>query len=156
NASAGWGTKGHKFSDLTGSDQAEFQFTNSAGSVVLAFNADYISQATSTTFPVSPFVPTGVVNYPGGFGTLGFSGGDGKFISGTKSAVLFIDTTITDNLIANPSGFTTNSPANPAAVGWNVVDGYTVIVSGDYFDKAGGVGGFGGVTIPFVHDSPSK
>jgi uncharacterized repeat protein (TIGR01451 family) len=141
NASAGWGTKGHKFTDLTGSDQAEFQFTNKAGNVILDFDADYVSAA-----------PTS--QYPSGYGTLGFSGGDGKFISGTQSAVLNIDTTITDDLNTPGNfGFTTNSPANPAAVGWNVVDGYTVIVSKAYFDQNGG---FGGVTIPFVHDSPSK
>src|SRR5262249_39255972 len=27
----GWGSKAHKFSDLTGSDKAEFDFTNAAG-----------------------------------------------------------------------------------------------------------------------------
>ena len=47
NASSGWGTQGHKFSDLLGSDQADFQFTDSKGNVVLDFMADYVSQGSS-------------------------------------------------------------------------------------------------------------
>src|SRR5262249_55973792 len=40
NVSAGY-SKGHKFSDLTGSDAAEFKFTDGKGNVVLQFDADY-------------------------------------------------------------------------------------------------------------------
>ena len=71
NAATGWGSKGHKFSDLTGSDEATFQFTDKTGKVVLSFQEDYISQATSATFG------DGVtIHYPSGYGTLGL-GGDG-------------------------------------------------------------------------------
>ncbi len=140
NASAGW-TSGHKFSDLLGSDQADFQFTDSKGNVVLDFLADYVSASSK---------------FPSGYGTLGVSGGDGKVNVGSAANVLYVDTTITDNLNQSSAyyGFTTNSPAtsDPLDAGWNNVDGYTVIVSAAAF----GANGFGGVSIPYVHDSPSK
>ncbi len=141
NASAGWGTQGHKFSDLLGSDQADFQFTDSKGNVVLDFLADYVSASSS---------------FPSGYGTLGVSGGDGKVNVGSAANVLYVDTTITDNLNQSSAfyGYTTNSPAttDPNDAKWNNVDGYTVIVSKNAF----GTNGFGGVSIPYVHDSPSK
>ena len=49
NASSGWGTQGHTFNDLLGSDQADFQFTDGKGNVVLDFLADYVSQGSSLT-----------------------------------------------------------------------------------------------------------
>ena len=95
------------------------------------------------------------MNYPSGYGTLGL-GGDGKLNTGSASNILAIDTTITDDLNQSPAyyGFTTNSPTPNTALdaNWNNVDGYTVIVSPAAF----GSNGFGSVTIPFVHDSPSK
>src|SRR5207249_438602 len=59
------------------------------------------------------------------------------------------------NLNQSPAfyGFTTDSPAPEANYPtWNYVDGYTVVVRGSTF----GASGFGGVTIPLVHNSPSK
>jgi hypothetical protein len=57
------------------------------------------------------------------------------------------------------SGFTANSPTETALLsgissppGWNYVDGYDVVVSKNAF----GTAGFGGVTIPLVHNSPAK
>ena len=64
NASSGWGTQGHKFNDLLGSDQADFQFTDGKGNVVLDFVADYVSQGSSMTLPDGT-----TVTYPSGYGT---------------------------------------------------------------------------------------
>ena len=71
NASSGWGTQGHSFNDLLGSDGADFQFTDSKGNVVLDFLADYVSQGSSLTLGGT------TVSYPSGYGTLGL-GGDGS------------------------------------------------------------------------------
>lgn len=148
NASAGW-TRGHKFTDLVGSDMATFKFTDGAGNVVLQFKADYVSAATSATFP------SGTVSYPSGYGTLGVNGGDGGMITGSAANVLSVKTTITTDLNQSPAfyGFTTNSPAPESSFPtWDYVDGYDIVVSHNAF----GANGFGGVTLPLVHDSPSK
>ena len=138
NISAGWSR--HAFKDLLGSDKAEFRFVNGNGSVVLDFFADYISAS---------------VSYPSGFGTLGVSGGEGSMVTGSANDVLSVTTTISDSLNQSPAfyGFTTDSPAPEANFPtWNYVDGYTVIVRGSVF----GASGFGGVSIPLVHNSPAK
>src|SRR5262249_5375717 len=63
----GWGgANKHKFSDLTGSDHAEFIFKDKNGNVVLDFFLDYISQTAVTAAT------------PSGYASLGVSGGDGK------------------------------------------------------------------------------
>ena len=148
-ASAGWGKGGHKFNDLIGSDKAEFRFTDAKGNVVLDFNADYVSKVSSLKLPSGA-----TVNYPSGYGTAGL-GGDGKLISGNAAFIESIDTTITDDLNQSPAyyGFITNSPAPGSSLfgGWNPVNRYTIAVSGAAF----GSNGFGGVTIPEVHDSPA-
>ena len=150
NASSGWGSHGHTFNDLLGSDQADFQFTDAKGNVVLDFLADYVSQGSTQTLPDGT-----TVSYPSGYGTLAL-GGDGKLITGNGNYILAVDTTITDDLNQSPAyyGFTTNSPSpsSPLDANWNNVDGYTVIVSAAAF----GSNGFGSVNIPYVHDSPSK
>jgi|GEM_PF-2100475 len=145
----GW-TGGHKFTDLTGSDKAEFSFRDTKGTVVLDFNCDYISAATSAKFGNGL-----TVNYPSSYGTLGPNGGDGKMLVGNSNSVLSVQTTFSDtlNLPAYQSGFTVNSPlpegSNP---NWNYVDGYRVVISKSAF----GTNGFGSVTIPLVHNSPPK
>jgi hypothetical protein len=154
-AATGW-PGGHKFNDLLGSDAAEFQFTDGNNKVVLDFLADYISQATSAKFG------DGItISYPSGYGTLGELGGDGKMISGSASNVLSVHTTISDTLNQSSTfyGFTVNSPPETSPLsgiskppGWNYVDGYYVLVSHNAF----GAAGFGGMTIPYIHDSPSK
>ena len=55
NASSGWGTQGHSFNDLLGSDQADFQFIDGKGNVVLDFLADYVSSTSSR-----PLLPVGL------------------------------------------------------------------------------------------------
>jgi hypothetical protein len=138
-AAAGW-TRTHTFQNLLGSDKAEFRFVNRNGAVVLDFFADYI---------------TASAGYPSGFGTLGVNGGEGDIITGNAADVLSVTTTISDTLNQSPAfyGFTVNSPTPEAAFpAWDFVDGYTVIVRGSAF----GPSGFGGVSVPLVHNSPSK
>src|SRR5262249_49512620 len=135
-------------------DEAEFRFTNGSGAVVLDFQVDYISAATKATFP------SGTVSYPSGYGTLGVSGGDGKLITGSAANVLFASTSLTTNLITYPTGYLVNSPAETAPLSsvstvappGDYTDSYTVIVS----KAAVGAAGFGGVSIPHQHNSPSK
>jgi hypothetical protein len=149
NSSSGWGHNGHKFQDLVGSDQAEFRVTNDSGKIVFDGEIDYIDKATSKTFPGGM-----TVSYPSGWGSLGDTGGDGKVIdTADNSKLLFATTTLTTDLNQSPAyyGFTTNSPAASDA-NWDPIDGYTVVLSGSLF----GMGTLGSVTIPEVHNSPSK
>jgi hypothetical protein len=137
----GWGSMGHKFDDLVGSDQCLFQFFDAKTNTVLEFACDYVSQ--SSTFPSD-------------YGTLGPFGGDGSMIVGASSSILKTNTTITTDLNQSAAyyGYTVNSPApsDPNYAGWDVVDGYDITVSGAVFSS----NGFGGVAIPYVHNSPSK
>jgi hypothetical protein len=142
----------HNFSDLTGSDKAEFRFTDGTGKTVLDFYSDYISAASSSVTPM------GTISYPSGYGSLGPNGGDGSMVLGSKSNVLWWSSTLTSNLNSGlnggfPSPYLLNSPTPEASFpNWDYVDGYSVIVSSNAF----GAAGFGGVTIPFVHNSPAK
>ena len=118
----GWTAIGkvHKFSDLTGSDQAEFRFNDSKGNVVLDFSADYISQATA---PAAACPNPNFTSYPSGYGTLGWCGGDGKWISGNKSYVVGVDSTLTDDLNQSSAfyGYTASIPRRqdfPAGTSW--------------------------------------
>ncbi|TSA44836.1 MAG: PEP-CTERM sorting domain-containing protein [Deltaproteobacteria bacterium] len=147
NTSVGWGSKGHTFGNLTGSDKAQFSFTDGLGTEKLNFYLDYVTQ--SGTFPSN-------------YGSLGVSGGDGKMITGAASYVQDWGTSIDYNLNVLHHVLTTNSPAttssssytvtNPALADWifNVV--YEVQIDKSVF----GASGFGGVTVPIVHDSPNK
>jgi hypothetical protein len=151
----GWGSKGHTFSNLTGSDKGHFDFKNAAGQSVMSFDLDYISQN-----------KTG-----GGYTSLGVTGGDGKISTGSASNVLQWGTSLGYNLnTLGYSQYTTNSPAatpqkdaqgnidyskpylNSAAPGWDYSITYEVLVSAAAF----GPSGFGSVSVPYAHDSPSK
>src|SRR4029077_12061546 len=69
--------------------------------------------------------------------------------------VLNVKTTLSENLKlpAFVSGYTVNSPQPEANFPtFDYIDGYDVVVSHNAF----GANGFGGVTLPLVHDSPSK
>jgi hypothetical protein len=155
-AATGW-SGGHKFMDLVGSDEATFLFTDSTGKQVLELQEDYISQASGATFA------DGVSNhYASGYGTLGPLGGDGKMLIGSSSNVLSCHTTFSDTLNTPPFTSATyqvnsapeTSPLSNISVppGWNYTDGYYVKISHNAF----GAAGFGGVTIPGVHNSPAK
>jgi hypothetical protein len=132
--SIGWGTKGHTFSNLTGSDKAHFDFYNAAGQAVLAFNLDYISATTATANKNSGYASLGVNGGDGGItsatGLAGLSGGKkgGSGGIGQASSILAWGTSIDYNLnhVAGNgsstaaglgfSSFTTNSPATTAAL----------------------------------------
>ena len=156
-ATSGWGSKGHKFSDLTGSDQAWFSFYDAQGNLVLESDEDYISQASAPASGCPNQSPNQTFNnsYPSGYGTLGWCGGDGKLISGTSSYIIAHDSTLTDNLNQASAfhSYTTNSPASgdPNLAKWNLVDGYTIVIDPAVF----GAKGFGWVTNPLIHNSPS-
>ena len=161
----GW-VKGHKFSDLTGSDHAEFIFKDSNGNIVLDFFLDYLS-ATAVT-----------AQTPSGFATLGVSGGDGKLITGNAANILSFNTSLDENL--NDHGFCSggnctvagtnllvNSPPtictdNTVACytlppgspfgAWNFTNSYTVTINKNAF----GAAGFGSFEAGDIHNSPSK
>jgi hypothetical protein len=146
-----WGTKGHTFGNLTGSDKAEFLIKNGAGQTVLDFFSDYISATALSS--------VGGQTVTSGYASLGPFGGDGSWVSGDQSKLLAWDTTFSDDLnqlCAPPAGpWTTDSPTSPNAPecpAWNFVDGYQVTISNSVF----GASGIGSVTVPFLHNSPSK
>jgi len=146
----------HTFGNLVGSDKAVFNLTNSAGQA-FTYTLDYISQTSSA---------------PSGYASLGVSGGDGRVSGASASNVLKWGTSLDYNL--NKLGFKsfiTDSPAttpahnpdgsidyskpyaNPAnAPGWVYNIEYEFEISAAAF----GPSGFGSVTVPYAHDSPSK
>ena len=139
----GWGTHGHKFMDLVGSDHAELVMSDATGRLVLDFKLDYIS--------ADPTAPSGYRN-------LGVSGGDGGMVVGDPSAIVATLTSLDQNL-NEYSGYTSNSPAtdssytpNPATPDWN----YRVVYEAWVKTSAFGAAGFGGVQLTYVHASPSK
>jgi hypothetical protein len=139
NASPNW-PSGHAFTDFTGSDKAQFRFTNGAGSTVLEVSIDYLSASGA---------------YPSGYGSLGATAGDGSVITGSAVNLASYATTMTTNLNQSPAfyGYTLNSPAPPANFPtWDYVDGYTLVVKNSTF----GASGFKSVAIPLVHNSPTK
>jgi hypothetical protein len=121
----GWGTHGHKFSDLVGSDHAGFQLVDPSGVVKLDFNIDYLTAKTGT---------------PSGYASLGPFGGDGKINVGTlTSSDVTFDSSLARNL--NTLGYFSggvqvvgNSVANllldsPPTL--NTTDSYTLTPAAD-------------------------
>jgi hypothetical protein len=152
----GWGKTKHSFSNLVGSDKGHFDFTNGAGQTVLSFDLDYISQSKTNK---------------NSYTSLGVTGGDGKVQTGSASSVLQWGTSLGYDLnTLGYSQYTTDSPAatpqmdskgnidyskpylNSAAPGWDYSITYEVMISAAAF----GPSGFGSVTVPYAHDSPSK
>jgi hypothetical protein len=138
----GW-PNGHTFSNLTGSDKAQFVFKNGNGQIVLNFILDYVSSGA----------------FPSGYGSLGVSGGDGSISVGSASNIVSFNTSIARNL--NQFGYvlTTNSPStnssyapNPSYPNWIYDMIYEVEVSASVF----GASGFGSVMTPSWHNSPNK
>ena len=162
----GW-PGGHKFGDLTGSDNLEFRFYDGNGNVAIDFYVDCISAATSAKLSNG----TTLRSYPSGYGTLGPFGGDGSMVSGNPSYVVDFSTAMTENLnnalnVPNKAALIVNSPtklvngsividtSSPkgAPGGWDVFGAYTVEVSAAAFGSAG----FGWLAVPEQHNSPSK
>jgi hypothetical protein len=142
--SVGWGTKGHKFADLVGSDHSELKLTNAAGAV-LDYKADYISKSTA---------------FASGYQNLGALGGDGKMMLGSASEIVKTMTSLDRNLNERGlSQYEVDSPAtdaqytpNPAAAAWD----YRVVYESWVLVDAFGPSGFGSALLTFVHASPSK
>ena len=135
---------GHTFGNLTGSDQATWSFKDANGNEVLSFKEDYI---------------TATAGYPSGYGTLGVLGGDGGMLVGNATNVLYVNTSLTDNLnkqpfLGNLAQYTVNSPslADPNSALWEYRMIYTVIVNKTAF----GAAGFGSAMIADQHNSPTK
>ena len=140
----GWGTKGHKFGDLVGSDHLQLALYDANGTKKTEFSLDYIS-ATNTA--------------SSGYATLGVSGGEGKMISGSASDIVGVKTSISEDLNTYNYVLTTNSPAtdtsytpNPTYPNWIYDVWYEVTVKQSVF----GTAGFGYPRITEVHASPSK
>ena len=146
----GWGRhvapsgKDHKFGDLKGSDKAQFTITDGAGDVVFDFTLDYISESSEAS---------------SGYASLGVSGKDGAVHTGSDPSLLAWGTSLDYNLNTLGHVLTEDSPAtdsdyteNPDYLGWLFEVTYEVQVDGSIF----GDNGFGGVTVPIVHDSPNK
>jgi hypothetical protein len=152
----GWGTKGHTFGNLVGSDHAGFQLIDPSGVVRLSFNIDYITATTGT---------------PSGYASRGPFGGDGSILVGTLTPPdISFDTSLARNLnnmgyfaggkqvvgtsVANltvdspptkdPTGltsdayvltpaaaavFTAPNPDSPDSPGWNFHDTYFVTIN---------------------------
>ena len=148
----GWGTKGHTFKDLVGSDHAELSLFDGTPTLVSMFDIDYITSNTASACA---------------YGALGVSGGEGKMLVGDSKYVLASTTSLDRDL--NGCGYcksaacggdcTVNSPVtdanytpNSAAPNWDYRVVYEVWVDAALFAGKG----FGGASITFVHASPSK
>jgi hypothetical protein len=131
--------KGHKFSDLVGSDHAGIQLVDPSGTVRLSFNVDYLSANASA---------------PSGYASLGVTGGDGKMLVGTADGIS-ATTSLANNLnnINIPGLFdaahhqlkgsvnvlldspptdaahTTYTISDPDLAGWDFHDTYFVTIS---------------------------
>lgn len=135
----------HTYKDLVGSDHAELLFTNKQDDVALHVKLDYISEDPSR---------------PSGYGCLGVLGGEGKVLVGDASHVREVTTSLDRNL--NGCGYGTyveSSPAtdqaytpNPATPDWDYRVVYEMWIAAEAFGNSG----FGGVSIEYVHASPSK
>ena len=146
----GWGKnvapsgKSHSFSNLVGSDCARFTITDKSGNTLFDFTLDYISASKNT---------------PSGYASLGVGGGDGKVHSGLANSMLDFGTSLDYNFNTKGYVLTQDSPAtdknyteNPNFPGWVFEDTYEFKVDGSLFAK----NGFGGVSVPLIHDSPNK
>lgn len=142
----GWESrdKGHTFKDLYRSDHVELGLFDAAGEEVFRSKLDYLSE--------SPSVPSG-------FAALGAGGGDGSLITGSADDILSVGSSMDDNLNARGYLLMDSSPAtdasytpNPEFPDWNFWVEYRARLKLSAFGSAG----LGGVTMEFVHASPSK
>ena len=146
----GWGKgvapsgKGHNFKDLEGSDKAQFTVTDGAESVVFDFTLDYISSSDDAA---------------SGYASLGVTGEDGQVHTGSAASLLAWGTSLDYNFNTLGHVLTEDSPAtdsdyteNPQYAGWVFGVTYELQIDGDLFNSAG----FGGVSVPIIHDSPNK
>lgn len=151
----GWPERrGHRFSDLTGSDHTELLLTDAAGNVAMSFKIDLISATADSAC---------------GYATLGVGGGDGSMLAGNAEHVLAVATSLDRNLngcgyctspACGPSGdCTVDSPATdedltpaPETPNWDYRQVYEVWIDSAAFGDAG----FGQAFITYTHSSPAK
>jgi hypothetical protein len=140
----GW-PNGHKFSDLTGSDELTLALYDATNVKRMEFQIDYLT------------ANSGV---PSGYKTLCVNGGDGKMITGSAADVVGCLTSLDVNFNTFGYVLTTNSPAtnanytpNPTNPNWIYKVWYEATVKPGPF-MAGG--GFGKPIIINIHASPSK
>ncbi len=140
----GWGTKGHTFSNLVGSDHVQLALFDNSNTKKLEFKLDYITASNTA---------------PSGYKTLGVLGGEGQMILGNASDVVSVRTSIDSNLNGFGYVLTTNSPVtdlnytpNPSYPNWIFEVWYEVTVKASAF----GTSGFKNPMIASVHASPSK
>ena len=109
---SGW-TKTHTFNNLVGSDKAVFEVRNAANTLVYAFAMDYVSASNL---------------YPSGWGTLGVSGGEGRWTFGNQANVVDFVTSITTNLNQSPAYYnmTVNSPIGDPNWENRMIYGFTI------------------------------
>jgi hypothetical protein len=147
--SIGWGSdapsgKHHNFTDLKGSDKAQFVFIDDTGAVVLDFDFDYLTAIGS------------------GWGAS-VESGDGQVRTGSAGDILGFGTSLDFNLNdLGYSQFTQDSPAPaipgeympppPGAPDWIFEVIYEVQISHSAFGPAE----FGGIEVPVLHASPNK
>ncbi len=153
--SVGWSpVRGHRFSDLTGSDHTELQLTRGDGQVAMSFKIDLLTQDADAAC---------------GHGTLGVSGGDGDVLTGDAAHVLAVATSLDRNLngcgycaveACGPSGdCTEHSPAtdadftpNASTPDWDYRQVYEMWIDLAAFGEAG----FGQAFVTYTHSSPAK
>jgi hypothetical protein len=143
NSSSGYG-KAHQFKDLVGSDKVVLSFLDATGAPVLSTALDFIHTSTAIT---------------SGYRSLGVSGGDGKMLKGSASAVLHTTSSLDRNFNDHGYVLTTDSPVtdlkytpDPKYPLWNFAVEYETWVRLDVF----GTAGFGKVQMASVHASPSR
>jgi hypothetical protein len=151
----GWIVKNHNFSDLVGSDHAQFYGFDANGAKVLDFKVDYISTKSGT---------------PSGYASLGVTGGEGRMNTGSAASITAAATSLQYSLNntgycsgGNCSGLGVNllvnsPPTNilytPTAPYQNWI--YDVIYEVQVASSAFGGAGFGSMDVPYIHASPSK
>jgi hypothetical protein len=166
-SAVGWGTKGHTFGNLVGSDKAQFVIKDNSGNTTMSFYFDYISAKSGT---------------PSGYDTLGVTGGDGSISVGQAAWVLPDSTTslsvdlnrlgyfsggVCNVTLTGGTNLLVDSPpttgplsyvlANPANFpnGWDFNNVYYVHIDGAAFGGSYNESLYT-ITVPSVHNSPAK
>jgi uncharacterized repeat protein (TIGR01451 family) len=139
----GWPGNNHTFNHLVGSDKVQLALYDTAGVKKLEFKLDYITASSGA---------------PGGYASLGVTGGDGGMLVGSAASIVSADSSLAANF-RNGYVLTTNSPATNASYAvnasypnWIYDVWYEVTFRADAFGSAG----FGYPRITDMHASPSK
>ncbi|HOY33322.1 MAG TPA: HYR domain-containing protein [Bacteroidales bacterium] len=140
----GWGSRGHTFSNLLGSDRLALALYDKSNSLKMQFYMDYLTVSTAA---------------PSGYKCLGVTGGEGSMVMGNVSDIISVTTSLDKNF--NEYGYVLplSSPAtdanytpNPSYPNWDYDVWYEVTVK----ESAFGTAGFGKPDITYIHASPSK